>query len=289
MSDAQPVVYLDGRFLPLSEARISVMDRGFLFGDGVYEMLPVYANWVCRRDEHLERLDRSLREIDVPNPHSMEEWVDLIDILLERNRSSRHRSVYIQVTRGVGDRDHLYDVDRLIPTVFMLCRPLADRDYSKGVSAITHPDIRWDYCHIKATSLLPAVLLKNRARAAGCLEAILIRSGVVTEGASSNVFIVANGEIRTPSKGMDLLSGITRDLVMELLDEAGIPCDEGRISERELRDADEIWITSSTMEIAPVVRLDGAVVGKGVPGPAWRRTSELYEIFKRNAPLVTAH
>jgi D-alanine transaminase len=288
VSDKTPIVYLDGLFLPLSEARIPVMDRGFLFGDGVYEMLPVYDDWVCRRDEHLERLERSLKEIDVPNPHSMEEWGNLIGALMERNRVSCHRSVYIQVTRGVDDRDHFYDVDRLSPTVFMLCRPLADRDYSDGVSAITHPDIRWGYCHIKATSLLPAVLLKNRAREAGCLEAILIRDGAVTEGASSNVFIVTKGRIKTPGKGNDLLSGITRDLVMELLDEAGTPCEEERIGEEELRGADEIWITSSTMEIAPVVRLDGGAVGKGVPGPAWRRARELYETFKQNAPLVTA-
>jgi len=265
------------------------MDRGFLFGDGVYEMLPVYGDWVCRRDEHLERLGRSLREIDVPNPHGTGEWESLINTLLEKNPVSRHRSVYIQVTRGVGDRDHFYDSDRLRPTVFMLCRPLADRNYSDGVSAITHPDIRWDYCHIKATSLLPAVLLKSRARAAGCLEAILIRDGVVTEGASSNVFIVVNGGVKTPGKGNDLLSGITRDLVIELLEEAGMSCEEGRIGEQELRNADEIWITSSTMEIAPVVRLDGGAVGEGIPGPVWGRAKELYETFKRNAPLVTAH
>lgn len=283
MSEAAPIVYLNGRFLPLGEARIQVMDRGFLFGDGVYEMLPVYGNSVLREDEHLARLSGSLDAIDIPDPHDVNNWKSLIRELLDRNPVSEHRSVYIEVTRGVGDRDHLYDSACLTPTVFMLCRPVKTRDYSGGVGAITHADIRWDYCHIKAVSLLPAVLLKQRARSAGCHEAILLRDGEVTEGASSNVFVVSNGVIITPPKSNNLLPGITRDLIVELASSAGMPCREDVLPEQALRDADEIWITSSTMEIAPVVKLDGRKVGTGETGPYWKRMKSLYEEFKQHS------
>ena len=289
MSDAPPIVYLDGRFLPLDQARVSVMDRGFLFGDGVYEMMPVYGDWIFRLDEHLERLACSLAAIDIPNPYVPGDWKSLVHELLEKNAASGHRSIYIEVTRGVGDRNHIYEGARLVPTVFMLCRPLAARDYSNGVSAITHPDIRWDYCHIKAISLLPAILLKQRASKAGCFEAILIRNGEVTEGAASNVFIARDDRIMTPPKGNALLPGITRDLVIELLAGAGMACTETSITEQELRSADEVWITSSTMELVPVVTLDGHRVGEGTAGPLWRRARELYDAFKRNAPLTSVN
>jgi len=257
------------------------MDRGFLFGDGVYEMLPVYGNAALREDEHLARLAGSLDAIDIPNPHDQSGWKSLIRELLDRNPVSDHRSVYIEVTRGVGDRDHLYDSALLTPTVFMLCRPVKARDYSGGVGAITHADIRWDYCHIKAVSLLPAVLLKQRAGRAGCHEAILLRDGEVTEGASSNVFIVKDDVIITPPKSNALLPGITRDLIVELARHTGLPCREEALSEQALRDADEIWITSSTMEIAPVVKLDGCRVGTGETGQHWKRMKALYEEFKQ--------
>jgi len=285
VSEAAPIVYLNGRFLPLEEARVPVMDRGFLFGDGVYEMLPVYGKTVLREDEHLARLAGSLNAVDIPNPHDESGWKSLIRDLLDRNDVSDHRSVYIEVTRGVGDRDHLYDSALLTPTVFMLCRPVKARDYSGGVGAITHADIRWDYCHIKALSLLPAVLLKQRASRAGCHEAILLRSGEVTEGASSNVFVVRDGVITTPPKSNDLLPGNTRDLIVELAHRAGMPCREEALPEQVLRDADEIWITSSTMEIAPVVKLDGRNVGTGETGPLWKRMKTLYEEFKQNSAV----
>ena len=285
MSDKTPIVYLDGRFLPLDQARVSVMDRGFLFGDGVYEMMPVYGNWVFRLDEHMARLARSLNAIEIPDPYSPGKWESVVRELLEKNPAAGHRSIYIEVTRGAGDRNHIYESTELMPTVFMLCRPLAARDYSGGVGAITHPDIRWEYCHIKAISLLPAVILKQRASKAGCLEAILIRNGKVTEGAASNVFIVRDDRVLTPPRGNELLHGITRDLVVELLAGAGICCEETRVSEQELRDADEIWITSSTMEVVPVVTLDGKKVGEGTPGPQWQRVRKLYDGFKNKAPV----
>lgn len=257
------------------------MDRGFLFGDGVYELIPVYGDRIFRLDEHLARLQNSLDAIDIPNPHSDEEWKVLIEKVLAENPVSGHRSIYIEVTRGVGERDHLYE-EQLVPTVFILCRPVVARDYSGGVSAITHPDIRWDYCHIKAISLLPGVLLKNHARkSGGAHEAILIRDGEVTEGAASNVFVVMNGIVLTPPKDNRLLPGITRDLIVELLTEAGIECREKAIPESDLVKAEEIWITSSVMEIAPVVELDGRPVGGGEPGPMWGRVRELYEGFKQ--------
>lgn len=281
VNDGELTVYLDGDFLPLKEARIPVMDRGFLFGDGVYEMIPVYGDTVFRLEQHLQRLARSLDAIDIPDPHTRDEWTSLVRELLERNGIPGDKSVYIEVTRGVGDRDHLYDSGELVPTVFMLCRPIRAGHHSGGVGAITHPDIRWDYCHIKAISLLPAVLLKNRASRAGCHEAILIRNGRVTEGASSNVFVVTGGVVTTPPKGNDLLSGITRDLVVELLSGAGIGYEEADVRAEDLRVAEEIWITSSTMEIVPVVRLDGENVGEGRPGPLWKRARELYDAYKQ--------
>ena len=248
-----PIAYLNGSFLPLDQARVPVMDRGFLFGDGVYEMMPVYGERPFRLDQHLRRLALSLQAIDIPNPLQAGEWTALVHELLELNPAGGDRSVYIEVTRGVGDRNHIYTGETLQPTVFLLCRPLGIRDFSQGVGAITHADIRWDYCHIKAVSLLPAVMLKQMAHSAGSHEAILLRNGEVTEGAASNVFIVSDGTVITPPEGNVLLSGITRDLVLELLAGADIPCTEARISEAALRAADEIWITSSTMEIAPVV------------------------------------
>jgi D-alanine transaminase len=286
VSDKTLIAYLDGSFLPLDQARVSVMDRGFLFGDGVYEMMPVYGDIVFRLDEHLQRLARSLEAIDIPNPYGPGEWKSLVGELLGKNAISGHKSIYIEVTRGEDDRNHIYESARLVPTVFMLCQPLAARNYSDGVSAITHPDIRWDYCHIKAISLLPAVMLKQRASKAGSLEAILLRNGEVTEGAASNVFIVRDERIMTPPRGNELLHGITRDLVIELLTGAGIACAETRIGEQELRSADEIWITSSTMEVVPVVTLDGRSVGRGVPGPQWRRARDLYDSFKLEAPVT---
>lgn len=273
-------VYLNGEYLPLEEAHVPVMDRGFLFGDGVYEMIPVYGEHVFRLEQHLARLENSLQSIDIPNPYSPEEWRALIEALLTKNPGLDHRSIYIEVTRGAGDRNHIYE-DGLIPTVFILCRDVPRKDFGNGVGAVTHEDIRWDYCDIKSVSLLPAVLLKQYAnRADGAHEAILLKDGYVTEGASSNVFIVKNGKTTTPPKDRSLLWGITRDLIIELLREGNLPFEETPVTEAELRDADEIWITSSIMEIAPVIRLDGAQVGNGMPGRVWQNVDRLFKTFR---------
>ena len=273
-------VWLNGRFVPAAEATVSVLDRGFIFGDGVYEVVPVFGTHILRLEEHLQRLRQSLAAIYMQSPHSDGEWAAIIDGLLERNPCGRDRSVYLHLTRGVAPREHVIRKP-LAPTVFGMCTPISERVYDTGLSAITHADIRWEYCDIKAISLLPGVLLRERARRAdGSTEAILLRDGVVTEGAASNVFVVSAGAVRTPAKSNHLLPGVTRDLVVELLRGADTGCGEGPISEAELRGAEEIWTTSSTMGIAPVTRLDGKPVGDGRPGRVWRAADRIYQDYK---------
>ena len=190
------IVYINGSFVAADQAMVSVLDRGFIFGDGVYEVIPVYGSHVLRLDEHLQRLQRSLDGIFISNPMPEAEWRRLITELLHRNPGAENRSVYLQVTRGTGPREHVGG-DDLVPTVFAMCNPIPERVYDEGISAISHEDIRWQYCHIKATSLLPSILLKEKARRMdGSTEALLVRGGVVTEGASSNVFVVRAGCIR---------------------------------------------------------------------------------------------
>ena len=279
-------VYLNGDFLPIEEACVSVLDRGFTFGDGVYEMIPVFEGKYLRLAEHLERLNNSLSHIYMKNPHTIDEWKGIFCELL-KNNSGKNQSLYIQITRGVGDRDHVYG-EELKPTVFVLCRPIIGRDLGAGASAITHEDIRWKYCYIKAISLLPSIILKQRASAAdSSMEAILIKDGFVTEGAASNIFIVKDKVIKTPEKDRSLLPGITRDLLIELLNESDLSCKEVSVSEKELKEADEIWITSSTIGIVPIIKLDGENVGIGMPGEVWRQVNALYAAFKSNDQQVT--
>ncbi len=274
--------------MPAAEATVPVLDRGFIFGDGVYEVVPVFGSHILRLEEHLRRLDQSLAAIYMQSPHSDAEWGAIIDGLLERNPCGRDRSVYLHVTRGVAPREHVIRKP-LTPTVFGMCTPIPERNYDAGLSAITHADIRWQYCDIKSISLLPGVLLRERARRAdGSVEAILLREGTVTEGAASNVFVISVGAVRTPAKSNHLLPGVTRDLVVELLRGADVNCSEGPISEAELRVADEIWITSSTMGIAPVTRLDGTPVGDGRPGRFWRAADRIYQEYKLRVSAGTA-
>lgn len=282
MSD--PVVYLNGEFLPLNQARVSVLDRGFLFGDGVYEVIPVYGGRPLRLDEHLRRLEDSLRSIRMDSPLSRAEWAALIGRLIE---GPDDQSVYLQVTRGAGPkRDHAIPKDTK-PTVFAMCSPIVPVP-AVGVSAITLDDIRWRWCNIKAITLLPNVLLRQEAVDRGCAEAILVREGYVAEGTASNVFAVIDGVIVTPPKGGELLPGITRDLVLELACAAGLPAQERRIALEQFANAEEIWITSSTREVLPVVELDSRPVGPGVPGPVWARVAALYQDFKQRLRAETA-
>ncbi len=276
------IVYLNGQYLPIEDAKISVLDRGFTFGDGVYEVIPVYEGHIFRMREHLERLNNSLDEVYIDRPYALEQWQEVLRELIEKNsakNTGNDLSLYMQVTRGISERDHAIDIATK-QTVFAMCRPLPEYDRSAGISAIIEEDIRWKYCHIKAITLLPSVMLRHKARDAGATEAILVKDGYITEGAASNVFIVKNGIVKTPPKDGSLLPGITRDLVVELLTESGIPCEELAIKEIELKQADEIWITSSTWEIVPVTRLDNNPVGTGRPGEVWQQVSEIYQAFK---------
>lgn len=277
-----PTAYLNGEFLPLSETRISVMDRGFLFGDGVYEVIPVYGGRLFRLEHHLKRLQNSLDAIRISNPLAPAEWHLMLTKLVESN-DAEDQAVYLQVTRGVAEkRDHAFPAD-VTPTLFAMSTPMAesvDIDAIPGVSAVTLEDIRWNLCNVKAITLLPNVLLRQQAIDGGGTEAILIKNGLAIEGAASNVFIVSNGLLITPPNGPSLLPGITRDLVIELAANHAIPFREADITEQQLFNAEEIWLTSSTREISPVIQLNDRVISAGKPGPLWRRMINLYQDHK---------
>ncbi|OOZ37825.1 D-amino acid aminotransferase [Solemya velesiana gill symbiont] len=279
----QNSVFLNGEFLPREQAQISVMDRGFLFGDGVYEVIPCYSGKLFRLEHHLNRLNDSLLAIHMENPHTRGEWREILEELVAR-RPGEDQAVYLQVTRGAAEkRDHLIP-EQATPTVFAMSNPIAPVNpelAEKGISAITLQDIRWHRCNIKAITLLANVLLREEAGDNDASEAILLRDGFAIEGTASNLFIVSGGIIRTPPKSERLLPGITRDLVLELASTEKIPFLEEDISERALLEADEVWITSSTREIVPVVELNGKKVGNGQPGPMFRTMHGIYADYKQ--------
>ena len=280
-------VYLNGRFVPLAEAKVSVLDRGFVFGDGVYELVPVYSRKPFRLDGHLRRLQGSLDGIRLANPHGVAAWRDLILRLVEL-QDFDDQSVYIQLTRGTPvegqpPRDHAFPKD-VPPTVFMFAQPLVTATPAQkatGVCAVTASDNRWLRCNIKAISLLANILLRQQAVDADCAETVMLRDGFLTEGAASNIFVVKDGVLRAPPPSNLMLTGITYDVVLELAAAHGIPHEVRAISEAEVRDADELWMTSSTREIMAIVTLDGAPVGAGVPGPLAQRMDRLYQTFKQ--------
>ncbi|MQX53124.1 D-amino acid aminotransferase [Alcanivorax sediminis] len=279
-------VYLNGAFMAPQDAHISPLDRGFLFADGIYEVIPAYNGVLFRFEEHLVRLERSLAETAIANPHSRDQWRQLCEQLIQRNGGG-NLSIYLQVTRGATEkRDHAFPNPPVPPTVFMMTGniavPAADSpDTATGSKAITLDDIRWARCDIKSVSLLPNSLLRQQAVAAGASEAILLRDGFVTEGSASNVFIVAESTVITPPKSHAILGGITRDLVVELCHRHHIPVEEREITESQLRQADEIWVTSSTREIVPIIQLNNSAVGIGTPGPVWKTVARHYVSFKR--------
>jgi Branched-chain amino acid aminotransferase/4-amino-4-deoxychorismate lyase len=287
MSDYPPIVFLSEQFLPLDQACVSVLDRGFLFGDSVYEVIPAYGGHLFRLQAHLDRFDRSLESIRLANPMTRGRWREILETLLERNGGG-DQSVYLQLTRGVAvKRDHTFP-EHVRPTVFAMSTPLpgvAPEVAEKGLTAITLTDIRWAYCQIKATTLLANVLLRQQAVESGAVEAILIRNGEVTEGTASNLFIIIDGTVATPPKGPLLLPGITRDLILELTRAYGIPNQERVIREEELRHAKEIWLTSSTREIMPITVLDGRPIGNGRPGPLWARLHALFQNYKQRVRM----
>jgi D-alanine transaminase len=275
-------VFLNGEFIAADQAKVSVFDRGFLLGDGVYEVIPVYAGRCFRLEGHLLRLQNSLDGVRMANPLSDLEWQSMIEALVERNGGG-DQSVYLQVTRGVAPREHIFP-ENVTPTAFAMSNPLqaVPEDYKlKGIAAITMPDIRWQNCHIKAITLLPNSLLKQQAQDAGAQEALLIRDGFLTEGSASNAYAVIDGQIYTAPKDKKVLPGITRDLVLELAAKANMPVVEQAVSEQQLRDADEIWVSSSTKEVLPVTTLDGAAVNSGMPGEVWKKMDMLYQQYKQ--------
>jgi D-alanine transaminase len=283
------IAYVGGQFVPLAEARVPVLDRGFLFADGVYEVVAAYQGRPFALREHLQRLARSLRELSIANPHTDAEWQELIARLLRENAQSAGSAdllVYLQVTRGAPAlRAHPFPANAQ-PTVVGMCSALpipGETALRDGVGAILRPDIRWSRCDIKAIALLPNVLAIQAAREQNCNEAILQRDGRVTEGGSSNVFAVLGTSVITPSKGPEILPGITRDLLIELLRGAKIPVQERRLTVTELRSADEIWLTSSTREVLPVTKLDGEPVGGRKPGPLWKKAYALFQAAKQDA------
>jgi D-alanine transaminase len=278
-----PIAHFNGALLPLDRISISPLDRGFIFGDGVYEVIPVYDGAMLRAREHFERLQRSMNEIRLANPHTVDRWIALATELLKHHPGNQ--SVYIQVTRGAPPkRDHVMPKD-LQPTVFMMCQPLASPSreaVENGVACITAEDFRWKKCHIKSTSLLGNVMARQMSADAGATETILVRDGFLTEASASNVFVVKHGVVAAAPCDNLILLGITYDLLVKLAADGGVKLDVRQIAEAELRDADEIWLTSSTKEVLAVTRLDAKPVGSGKPGPLFRRVHALYQDYKAN-------
>lgn len=275
------MIYLNGDFMPLEEARIPVLDRGFIFGDGVYEVIPVYSRKPFRLAEHLLRLQHSLDGIRLQNPHSDDEWSRLVEQIIVRNESD-DQYLYLHVTRGVAKRDHAFPKG-VMPTVFIMSNPLLapPREWLvNGVAAITASDNRWLRCDIKAISLLPNVLLRQMAVDAGAVETVLLREGFMTEGAASNIFVVKNDTLLAPPKNHLMLPGITYDVVLELAAAHNVPHEVRAISEYEVRTAQELLLTSSTKEIMAITHLDGKPVGDGKPGSMFALLHQLYQNYK---------
>ena len=276
------MVFLNGKFMPIEEARVPVLDRGFIFGDGVYELIPVYSRVPFRMDEHLARLERSLAAVRIRNPYSRAEWRDII-LQLVAKQSFEDQGVYFQVTRGVARRDHAFPKDA-VPTVFVMSNPLVNppRELVEGgAAAVSAVDDRWQHCDIKSISLIGNCLLRQVSADAGAVETILFRDGNLTEASASNVFVVKGGVILSPPKSNLILPGITYDVIAEIAHAGGLTLEYRNIAEAEVRGADEIWVTSSSKEVLAIVTLDGRPVADGKPGPVFRRVHALYQEFKQ--------
>jgi D-alanine transaminase len=281
-----PTVFLNGQQMPLDEAHISPLDRGFIFGDGVYEVIPFYAGRALRLGEHLRRLQRSLDELDISNPYSPTEWQKHIGGLVEANQGG-NLAIYIQVTRGVAKRDFAPPTG-LAQTVFMMANTLATpkrETYENGISAVSLDDNRWLRCHIKSIALVGAVMLKHASNGEGADEAILFRDGYLTESSASNIAAVRNGVILCPPLDNLILPGITYELMIELARQAGLPLEIRKVSRHDVARADELWIMSSTKEVVAITTLDGKPVGHGLnagkPGPMFWQMYELFQAYKR--------
>ncbi len=283
MAEPFPVCYLNGAYLALAEARISPLDRGFLYADAVYELMPVYGGRPFRFTAHSERLTRSLAGIRMPDPHGVAEWREILGTLIERNGGG-DMYVYWQVSRGAQHgRTHapLPDIPR---TVFAFCAPLPVTPaevLERGVPCVTASDSRWARCDIKSTALLANVLLRQLSVEAGAAETILLRDAELTEASASAVHLVIGGELRMPPHSQRILPGTTRGVVEELAERIALPWRMVPVSEAQLRGADEVWISAATREVQPVTSLDGRAVGDGRPGRHRRRLYEELQRYKR--------
>ena len=277
-------VYLNGKFLPLEEAQVSVLDRGFIYGDGVYELVPVYHRQPYRLAQHLARLQRSLDGIRLANPHSSARWEAIVRELIERQPYD-NQGVYFQVTRGVAKRDHTFPAG--VPaTVFMMSNPLATpsaEQVERGVAVVTAADERWLHCDWKTISLVGNVLARQLAADHGAIETVMFRDGYLTEASASNVLVVRHGTIVAPPKDNLILPGITYDATWELARDAGLPFELRPVKREEALAADEMWLSSSTKEVLAVTTLDGRPFAGGKPGPMFRRMHALFQQSKPKA------
>ena len=273
--------FLNGKYLPLEECRISVLDRGFIFGDGIYELITVYKNNAFYLAQHLERLRRSMNEIKITSPYSNAEWETLVKNLIQQSDHD-DLAIYIQVTRGVAPRDHIFPKSTQA-TVFAMANPLplvSNEHLEKGVELITSNDVRWQRCDIKVIGLLANILAKEEAAQVSAVEAIMVRDDYALEGSASNLFVARGGVVYTHPKDNLILPGITRDFILELLGELGIECKQQRIPKAWLYSSDELWITSSTKEVLAATKIDGKRIADGKPGKLWRKTYDLYQQYK---------
>lgn len=275
--------FLNNDFVPLKDAKVSVLDRGFIFADGIYEVIPVFSGNIFRLEHHLNRLNDNLTAIKINNPYTTVQWQTIFtDLIAKNNYSNTDCSIYMQVTRGVAKRDHVFP-ENSTPTIFVMLNPMPAANpekLEKGLTVITREDIRWQYCNIKSISLLGNIILKQEAADNNADEAILIRDGHLTEGSSSNIFIVKDGIIKTPVKDHQLLPGITRDLIVEIALQQGLACEETAITEQELFDADEVWLSSSLKEVSPVCVINSQPVADGKPGSHWRKMYQFFQDYK---------
>jgi D-alanine transaminase len=288
--------HLNGLTLPLNEAKVSVMDRGFIFGDGIYEVAPVYLGHLFRFEQHMARMARSLAELRIPNPHSEPAWRALIQDLLQQHAQSLGKSVgdlnqivYIQITRGVAPRDHAMPAG-LTPTVFVMVnemKPVAAKDRDNGVACISAEDFRWEKAHIKSTSLLGAVFSRQISADVGALETVMFRHGFLSEAAASNVWVVKNGQVFGPPKNNLVLEGIRYGLMDEICAQQGLSFALRPIARAEVLDADELMLSSATKEVLAITNLDGQAVGHGAtagkPGPVYQKIYQAYQAAKKAA------
>ena len=286
MLNPDQVVYLNGEFVALQDAQISVLDRGFIYGDGVYEVVPIYARQPFRMPHHLERLQHSLDGIRLANPHTEAQWDALVREVAAKQPFA-DQALYLQVTRGVAKRDHAFPPGTP-PTIFMMSNPLSlptREQVEHGVAVVTAEDNRWQRCDLKTTSLVGNVLMRQLAVDRGAVETVMFRDGLLTEASASNVLIVTSGKVIAPPKDHLILPGITYDATLEFTRDAGVPFEVRKVTREEALRADEMWLSSSTKEVLAITRIDGAPFAGGAPGPVFRK---VWQTFQDRKPRAAA-